>query len=291
MTSAVAADVTLLDRDVPQDGIIDRAYAADVGGNVWRIDFEPLGGYAPANWQVTKLASVGGTGTTKRKIMFPPDVVTTKNFDAVVFGTGDREHPVYANASLSIVNRFYMIKDTNIGKDGSSWTTVVDSTSSTSSTGPGPAVLFDATAANYPASQPANGFYITLAGAGEKFVNGPLTVGGFTYFGTNTPTAPVANSCSNGLGTAKGYQVNFITGAADSVVFDGGGLPPSPVAGLVTVNVNGTDTTVPFLIGAGGPGPDCTGPDCRSPIGGIRPPIPIQPVRKRVYWYLEKHDN
>ncbi|HEX8011783.1 MAG TPA: pilus assembly protein PilY [Casimicrobiaceae bacterium] len=302
MTYSIAADVTLLDRmnpdGTPPDGYVDRLYAADTGGNIWRVDLEPGGNTAPSAWQVTRLAALGGTGATKRKFLFPPDVVTTKNYDAVLAGTGDREHPLYANSSYNVVNRFYMIKDTNTGNDGSGGTTVYDSTSSTADDAP--SSLFqvivqynaDGTATTltpYPTSSPLSGFYITLNNTGEKIVNGPTTIGGFTYFGTNQPVAPSNLSCK-GLGNARAYQVNFVTGATASTALDGGGLPPSPVAGLVNVDYNGNTLVVPFLLG-GNPSPDCNGPDCRSSLGGSRPTIPINPTRRRLYWYLDKLDK
>lgn len=304
MTYSIPSDVTLVDRN--PDGFIDRLYAADVGGNVWRVDLEPGSGNTPANWQVTKLASLGGTATTKRKIFFPPDVVTTKNFDAVLVGTGDREHPVYSNSSINIVNRFYMLKDLNTGSDacpsGSCATTIVDDTDPTwpGTTG-NTAQLFDATTTVYDNS--LNGFFIQLLNLvtntdgtqgpgyekGEKVVNAPTTVGGRTFFGTNTPIAPDPSVCSANLGVARGYSFDVVTGESSFVVFRGGGLPPSPVTGLVTVDVDGTPTLIPFLIGGGSPEP-CTGPDCTSALGGIKPPIPITPTRTRTYWYRE-HDK
>jgi type IV pilus assembly protein PilY1 len=96
-------------------------------------------------------------------------------------------------------------------------------------------------------------------------------------------------ACTN-EGIARGYQINFLTGATNSNILDSGGLPPSPVAGLVTINVDGVDQTFPFLLGAN-PDPTCVGPDCKSSFGGTRPPVPIKTVRRRVYWYVDKHDN
>lgn len=304
MTYSMPSDITLVDRN--PDGFIDRLYAADVGGNVWRVDLEPGSGNTPANWQVTRLASLGGSATTKRKIFFPPDVVTTKNFDAVLVGTGDREHPVYTNSSINFVNRFYMLKDTNTGSDacpsGSCATTIVDDTDPTWPGASGnTAMLFDATTTVYDNS--LNGFFIQLKNLvtntdgtlgpgyekGEKVVNAPTTVGGRTFFGTNTPIAPDPSVCSANLGTARGYSFDVVTGESSFVVFRGGGLPPSPVTGLVTVDVGGTPTLVPFLIGGGSPEP-CVGPDCTSALGGIKPPIPITPTRTRTYWYRE-HDK
>jgi len=301
MTFAMSADITLVNRSFDSGGNIDRLYAADTGGNIWRVDLQPTGGNAPANWQVTKFAALGGTGSTafqKRKFLYPPDVVLTNNFDAIMAATGDREHPLFTNNSLTIVNRFYMIKDTKVGLDASGWTTVADSTSNTADAAP--ASLFHVTTQynsngsvvstnTYAGS--LSGFYITLAAAGEKTVNAPATIGGSTYFATNQPTDPSTLSCTNNLGTARGYQINFVTGSTSAGEYDGGGLPPSPVTGLVTVQVNGQPTLVPFLLGGNPGAASCSGPDCKSSLGGGKPPIPISPIRSRVYWYIEKHDN
>lgn len=337
MPYPIAADITLVDRITSDgSGLVDRIYAADLGGNIWRVDLEPsVGGNLPTNWKVTKFASVGGIigDTTRRKIFFPPDVVQTKDFDAVLFATGDREHPTRSHDSIKILNRFYMLKDTAVGPDGGT-TPIVDVTTSAAclppsltnpKTGPGgsnscteavPTALHNASVVlpttvgslpftagvPYPSSLPGNGFYLNLLNAlpipqagnapplfgptmqaGEKSVNAPTTIGGNTFFGSNTPIPPDPSVCQPNLGTARGYSVNFVTGASQFVIFDGGGLPPSPVSGLVTID----GETYPFLIGAGNPDPGCTGADCTSSVGAQRPPIPIAPVRSRTYWYRD----
>ena len=299
MKYAIPADITLVNRDFDLSGYIDRLYAADLGGNIWRVDLEPLGYAAapssigPSTWTITKFAAVGGASTdpTKRKFFYPPDVVATKTFDMVLGGTGDREHPLYSantTQSYSIVNRFYGLKDPNVGSSVASGTaTITDSTSDTTNTTPVTG-LTDASSTPYDQTTANNGFFITFPNAGEKAVNAPTTVGGFTYIGTSTPPTPTSLACNN-LGTARGYQINFLTGANASVTFTTGGLPPSPVAGLVNVPVDGVDRLVPFCLGCGNP--EGGGPDSTSSIGGGRPPIPVPPVRKRLYWYLEKHDN
>jgi type IV pilus assembly protein PilY1 len=53
LTDAIPADVALLDSD--QDGTTDRLYAADTGGNVWRL--EMVGDFT--DWRMMKLAALG----------------------------------------------------------------------------------------------------------------------------------------------------------------------------------------------------------------------------------------
>ena len=75
MTHSIPADVTLVNRDFDTNGYIDRIYAADMGGNIWRVDLEPAGYTAAASpsarstWQVTKFASLGGTGDAAQVLL------------------------------------------------------------------------------------------------------------------------------------------------------------------------------------------------------------------------------
>ena len=298
MTYAIPADVTLIDRN--SDGLIERFYAADTGGNIWRVDLASTG---PASgWMVNKFAALGGTttsGATKRKFLYPPDSVATKDFDVVLASTGDREHPLKLNtSSFNVINRFYSLIDSNNGVGfnpavPASLSPIIDNTSSTANDAP-PA-LFDCAACGsstvYDGS--GSGFYISLlAGGGsgptgEKGVNQPASIGGFTYFGTNEPKVSSA-ACVSNLGTARGYRVNTFTGATALTTFASEGFPPSPVVGLVSVTFPGAtrETVVPFLIGGGVPGG--TTPDDTSIVGGQIPPIILTGKRTRKFWNIER---
>lgn len=288
MNYGIPADITLMDRN--SDGFIDRLYAADVGGNIWRVDLQPGGNSAPLNWRVYQLAALGcwngacsiPTSTSQRKFFYAPEVITaTANYpyDAVIAGPGDREHPLYVDTATQRYNRVVLLKDTYTGNDATGMTPITF-------TGGNNKNLFDATSTPWDGT--LYGYYITLA-AGEKVVNAPLVTAGYVYFGTNQPTAPSANSCTSTLGLAKGYRLSPFTGVGGSVVFSGGGLPPSPVSGVVSINVttNGVTSTklVPFLIGGGNP--DCVGSDCSSALGGQKPDINVPTNRTRTYWYKE----
>ena len=268
MNYSIPSDITMIDHN--GDGKIDRLYATDTGGNVWRVDLEPSLGNTPDYWKVNKLAALGcgtgscSSGTAGRKFYYPADVVFATGYDEVLIGSGDREHPLLTDASYSITNRFYMLKDL-AGNDGS--TTAITE-----------ANLFDATSTVY--NKSLSGFYVTLD-TGEKVVNAPYTVAGYTYFGTNRPMAS-ASACSANLGVAKGYSLDPFTGVGTSVVYDGGGMPPSPVAGLVDVD----GKLIAFCIGCGG-APSCVGADCSTAIGGGKPVISVSTKRNRTYWYIK----
>lgn len=266
---SVPADVRLVDTD--SDGFIDRIYAVDVGGNIYRVDFETIVAGLPANgsahWGIYKLASLSGSGT--RKFFYPPDVVVTKAFTAVMAGSGDREKPLNATST----DAFFTVFDARASKG----TPAVGFAAIT------PATLFPVR--GVPSITQTDGCYIAMNTAGEKIVNAPTTAFGVTYFSSNMPSPPTGNSCNANLGIAKVYTAPLFCRAPGSQIFTGGGLPPSPVVGLVSVdypNPTGVGTSkkiIPFVIGA----PN----DKKSGAEASKPQSPTNSPRKRRYWYQE----
>jgi hypothetical protein len=86
-------------------------------------------------------------------------------FDAVVIGSGDREHPLSTNGANGVINRAYMIADTAIGTTGATLG-VTDTCGATVSSGC--SNLFDATSNS---SVPLSGPRLTRVAPGEG-VNG-----------------------------------------------------------------------------------------------------------------------
>ena len=182
-------------------------------------------------------------------------------------GSGNRETPL----ATSSTDRFYTLLDYRVTK--------------------GPSGIAPLTNANltpigstFDLSGTPAGCYLNMDMRGEKVVTSAVSTGGFTYFSTNRPTEPLANSCAANLGLAKTYRVPLFCGAPESIELAGGGLPPSPVAGLVEVVVpaapGSDDTTtrqVPFIIG--GFNPELSG------LAVSRVPINVDPTRKRTYWF------
>lgn len=272
--ASMPGDLAVLDRD--SDGFFDRIYAGDTKGNVWRVDIDDAN---PDNWKVHKLASLGGGGSYVRKFLNKPDVVFGGEFDAILLGSGDREHPF----ETTVTNRFYMLKDPNMGLIGGLICAGADAT-------PIPCTdehLEDMTGDTVPSSI-EKGWYVTLA-AGEKVVGSAITVFGTTFFGTNMPTPPEAGVCSSNLGEARLYAVGFDSGLpsldlnADGVVDSkdlfanvaGGGFPPPPVYAKVEVKDGDVVRTVDVV---------CTGSHCLAPGN-----VTTTTKRFRTYWHIDSN--
>jgi type IV pilus assembly protein PilY1 len=139
-------------------------------------------------------------------------------------------------------------------------------------------------------SQGKKGWYFNLNnGTGEQGVTSSLIFGGLVFFSSNRPVATPPGACANDLGEARGYAVNLLTasgavgtealcGGTRSGIFIGGGLPPSPVTGVVPVD--GVPVTV--MIG----GIQRTG-GSSSAIGSQRVKPTISQKRSRIYWYRD----
>ncbi|MCG2584052.1 PilC/PilY family type IV pilus protein [Massilia sp. TS11] len=247
---AVAADVALVDAD--NDGYPDFAYAADTGGNIYRVDFVN-GGFTPlasAAWTARRVAYTNGGG---RKFLFAPAVLAVGTKAYIAIGSGDREHPLASNYPYSsVTNRFYVYKD-DLTAGAATPAKDMDTMSNYSTDGG------CATTAVTPSSG-LSGWFMNLNenGPGEQTVTSALIAAGMVTFSTNRPVAAAAGTCSTALGEARGYWVNLFNGSGGiqtagtcggtrSSTFVGGGLPPSPV--LATgVPVNGKAISV--VIGA-----------------------------------------
>ena len=108
---SVIADVTIVPDSTT--GLAKYAYAADLGGNVYRVS---IGADAPANWTITKIAALGcdttASCTSNRKFMFAPDVLDNNGEYIVLLGSGDREKPLlYYAGAASVTNYFFMLRD------------------------------------------------------------------------------------------------------------------------------------------------------------------------------------
>lgn len=303
---SVPGDVALLKDSA---GYMTSVYAADTGANVYRINVGTYDGTTFSYWTSNSLASdtlIASLSETNhaRKFLNGPTVVPSPGYNAVLIGSGDREHPLvnsyacnnmaFSPAGSFVTNQFYMLMDQPTGYPDviqassvpgtvTAATALVDVTSgtTTSVTASGITTITNVTGGVTKTS--TRGWKFNF-GACEQTVNEGLTIGGVTYFGTNTPS-PGGTSCIANLGLARGYAVDYLTGNATatsagnrSATYVGGGMPPSPVAGVVDVD----GTRYPFCIGC----IDTTAANS-SALQGSEVVINPTGSRYRSYWYIE----
>jgi type IV pilus assembly protein PilY1 len=256
-TRSVAADVALISVAMP--GVVDHAYVADTGGNIYRIDFAS----SQAAWAMNLIAYTNGAG---RKFLFPPALLAAPgNQVYVAIGSGDREHPLQSQYPYTqVLNRFYVLKD-NLASTSSisldDTTKMLDLTydaADPSSTGITTGTSCSTTGILPNSSM--NGWFVDLNmnGQGEQTVTSAIIAAGMVAFSTNRPIPQAQGTCSTALGAAYGYWLNLFNasggisangqacGGLRDTPFVGGGLPPSPV--IATVPVNGV--AVNAVIGA-----------------------------------------
>jgi type IV pilus assembly protein PilY1 len=275
------------------DGLAEYAYAADTGGNVYRIN---LTGANASGWTITRIAALGRDtvpasatdGGSARKFMYGPAVVvvTSRGFNAVLLGSGDREHPLASHsATTAVQNYFYMLMDK---PTVASWLTEESTVCS------GTDVLCHASLAHIlsTATAPANlgtkkGWRMELREK-EQVVTSAVVMFGELTFSTHQPTTQNSNTCTNSLGTARVYNMSYLDATPPpdkprGSIISGGGLPPSPVSGVVRLPCNGCDKpelTVPFIIGS-----DASSPlEVRLKEGSSS----AGKNKERVYWYIRK---
>jgi type IV pilus assembly protein PilY1 len=208
-----------------------------------------------------------------------PDIVEKNNVYYLLLGSGDREKPLDAwTSAYGTTNYFFMIMDTPTDDE---WLSDENTTCGDDLLCLGSLLQINADNPDPTALAAKKGWYLAL-NAHEQVVTSAITVFGTTTFSTHTPVVPVSGQCTSNLGTARVYNVRFLNASARvgqdrSAVISGGGLPPSPVAGLVTLD-NGQ--TYPFCIGC----------DPSSPLETKLPTSPSagsQP-KSLTYWYIEK---
>ena len=331
---SVPGDVALLKNT---SGYVTYVYASDTGGNVYRINVSSTDGTSFPSWSANGSASDIIIASLSeeyhaRKFLNGPSVVPSSGFNAVLLGSGDREHPLAKNYGCGnysaiqgnyVTNQFYMLMDKPTGYPIPTLTpsSLVDVTSGTTTiaTVSGETTIYN-TLSVLPSS--TKGWRFNF-GKCEQTVNEALTIAGVTYFGTNAPTASSGTSCTANLGLAYGYAVDYLTanpipssttlaealaaattngsgegpgpgvglvgnivngviagaeGGSRNSVYIGGGMPPSPVGGVVDVE----GTKYPFCIG-------CidTSAANSSALQGSK--ITINPTgrRFRSFWYIE----
>jgi len=258
------------------------AWAADLGGNVYRID---IGSGAASSWSMTHLASLGCATTAdctdNRKFIYGPDAVEKDGIYYLTLGSGDREKPLASYASAaSVSNYFFMLTDK---PSDSEWLTPETVNCGTARICLASLVPIAKNGATPSASTLAakKGWYLALAPT-EQVVTSAITMFGTVTFSTHKPVVARPGACSSTLGETEAYNISYqnaapADGISRSYVVSGGGLPPSPVAGRVTLD---DGRTVPFLFGGNPASP------LEASEGNPGPTSPVKQPKNRVYWYI-----
>ena len=224
---SIPAPVGILDSD--GNGLVDRLYLGDTGGNVWRVDMpgaSPNSSSTP--WTAFKLASVGGdTDATDRRFFYEPSIaralitdtvtVETKDehgeivktvtqqerpYEAILISSGDRPTPLAADTDDGL----FMFKDENVITQSfsSSISPANPAPNTINHKATGDTDLYDYTDNPFGKSLTADqleqlhlavsaksGWYIDLTEDGEKGTAAAIAINGVAYYTSYVPPANV----------------------------------------------------------------------------------------------------
>ncbi|MEQ3447403.1 PilC/PilY family type IV pilus protein [Pseudoalteromonas sp. XMcav2-N-2] len=227
---SIAADLSTVDSDY--DGYIDRIYATDTGGGIWRVDMpgtNPTDSETP--WTHFKLASLsGGTDNNKRRFFYRPVVartyfskVSTETvngqtitirrdipYEGLLIGSGNRAKPT----STAVQDFLYMVRDENTKTQsfrGDNVPATIKSSNLLNVTNdPFYSRLddFDRFVEKEVELGLASGWKLKLA-EGEKAMAAATIVAGVAYYTTFTPASVEINECSITAGRGRLYALHL----------------------------------------------------------------------------------
>lgn len=219
LRDSIPSALTVIDAD--HNGVDDRAYVGDSGGNVWRLDLAEHSQLADlsesavtGSWRLRRLAVLGGSGIADRRFFHAPDVVQSRDrlgdYDGVVILSGNRAAP----GDTSVRDYAYLLKDRL-----------------TAGAGPGDQVgnlvpiahdhleEIGAACAGEGESacdtgELANGWRLALRAPGEKGLSTPLVSKGTVIFTSYVPpTNGGEQSCTEVRGSTRVYTFSLEDGA------------------------------------------------------------------------------
>jgi type IV pilus assembly protein PilY1 len=203
MKYCIPSDIARVDTD--GNGKMDRLYVGDIGGQIWRFD---IGGSDTTQWTAKAkiIFDLNSGESNKRKIFYAPDVTFENNYEMLLFGTGDREHP----KETTKVNRLYAIKDENPSSvlTENNLSDVTEDLLQTGTATQKTLALNDLNS--------KEGWFIKLdQNPGEKCLSNAIIFAGVVYYTTFTPTVGKEDDiCFVGEGTGRLYAVDYKTGNA-----------------------------------------------------------------------------
>jgi len=206
MNYCIPGDLTRV--DITGNGTVERLYAGDLGGRLWRIDISDAD---PTKWTTNMIFTANPGASDHRKIFYAPDVTLERDsvdYEMLFFGTGDREDP----KGTTVINRLYAVKDKNpqttLGEGD-----LVDVTSDLLQDPNSTQAQKDALLNQLSAK---SGWYIRLdQNSGEKVLAPPVVFFRTAYYSTFSPTVgDESDPCLIGLGKARLYILSYMNGNA-----------------------------------------------------------------------------
>lgn len=208
--------------DLNNDGVLDALFYGDMGGQLFRTDFDSSGTKSLSQFSSTnRIATVSDdteTGAGTRRFYHAPDIALTRNgselYLTILIGSGYRAHPL----NTTIVDRFYAIKqpiftpgsNVNLTEDD-----LFDATSNELQLSADPQQPeIDAANAARAALEAAKGWYITMENSGEKVLSRPTVIEGTVLFTTYEPAAGVVVGCTPVAGQNRSYLVDVMDATA-----------------------------------------------------------------------------
>ncbi len=235
--------------DINDNGLIDKFYIGDLGGNMYRVGYFTEPDLTPlifpntdeniSRWKAELIFTANDDiSITDRKFYYPPSVTLEIGYDLIFMGTGDREDPCDPTTSDGV----FVVKDTH---ESLGYLTIADLVNITDPADPDYSVP--------DLSGEDLGWYYLLAD-GEKVLAKGIVFSEVYYFTTFTPND---DPCLPG-GIAKLYAMDYDTGLANEAFFDnlgtdgpsviiGGGIPSRPV---LVINDNPEDTKLFISVGS-----------------------------------------
>jgi len=249
MQHSIPSDVRVLDID--GNGFADAMFVGDMGGQVWRFDFNLYHGRDDGELLqggvIANLAQAQSNLAENRRFFYEPDVALIREngerFLAISIGSGWRSHPL----NTTVQDRFYMLRSNDIytmpegyGRKNESgyWRPVNESDLTDVST-------------DIETGISRHGWVLKFNRQGEKVLGDAITVNGQVVFTTYLPETALSE-CSTAIGSGAVYALRVADGrpsldlnndgekntADRSRILNHGGVPPEATA-LIVEGANG----------------------------------------------------
>lgn len=212
--------------DVDGDQVADQMYIGDMGGQIWRFDFNEDASSAAdlvSGGLIAELAT--DEQENNRRFFYPPDVAVVvregKSYLSVSVGSGNRAHPL----GRDVHDRFYMILQDSLHQAPDGYGVVEASVAGVQNTYRPitEADLYNATDNDVDSSdgeisiaarsalEDASGWLLKLDQNGEKVLGTSITASYNIVFATYLPdsSGESDNACQPASGGNRGYVVNL----------------------------------------------------------------------------------